>query len=95
MPRPTIALAWFREEDWGTWLAVAPDFQPDRGHWLRRCEGQIAALEARGTEVVKVTVDPPLFVAWAQQNGRWLGTKERAACAALVFMRRRPTIAVS
>jgi hypothetical protein len=94
MPRPTIALAWFREEDWSTWLAVAPDFQPDRGHWLRRCEGQIAALEARGIEG-KITLDPPLFVAWAQQNGKGLGTKERAAYAALVFMRRRPTMAVS
>jgi|SRR5215217_6245634 hypothetical protein len=88
--RPTIAMSWFREEDWPTWLELDENFQPDREHWRRRCEGQTAALEARGIKVVKVTIDPPAFVAWADANTKDYGQMSRAAYAAIALHQRAP-----
>jgi hypothetical protein len=86
-PRPMIALAWFKEDDWSWWLEIDPNFQPDRAHWLRRSEAQITALEQRGIEVMKVEIDPGAFTAWTKANGKGLGQRDRAAYAAFTAMR--------
>ena len=49
-----LATTWYRKKDWPRWLELDPEFQPDYDHWLKRMEGQIAALEKQGVLVEKV-----------------------------------------
>jgi hypothetical protein len=64
-----LALAWFRKSDWQRWLEICPGaFEPDYDHWLKRCEGQMKALERQGILVEKVMMDPDKYLAWCQEH---------------------------
>ena len=64
-----LATTWYRKKDWPRWLKLDPEFQPDYDHWLKRMEGQIAALEKQGVLIEKVVVDPDKFLAWCKFQG--------------------------
>ena len=90
MSKPrTIAVTWFREEDWPVWAAMDPLFDTSHARWLAKMNAQLPLIERRGIEVVKVEMDPNAFTAWAKASGKGHRQTDRAAYAAFVLMRRR------
>jgi len=79
-----LAVTWYRKKDWPRWLDLDPNFEPDYDYWLKRSEGQIAALEKEGMLIEKVMVDPDTFVAWCKFQGcDPASTSARASYAAM------------
>ncbi len=85
----TMALTWFRKEDWPRWLAIDPDFQPDYDHWLRRSEQAMKDWNDPSVILEKVMVDPDKFLEWSRVNdGGKVSQEARATYAAIVLMKK-------
>lgn len=82
----SLAISWFREEDFPRWLSIDPEFQPDYAHWLARSEAAFARYQAAGAPIVKVTILPDEFLEWSKASGRGIGTDARAGFAAFKAM---------
>ncbi len=88
----TMAVTWFRKEDWPRWLAIDPDFQPNYDHWLKRSEQAMAEYNDPRYVLEKVLVDPDEFLEWSRVNaGGKVGQKERADYAAMVLWKKHRT----
>ena len=86
----TLAVAWFRQEDWPAWLAIDPEFQPDYDHWLKRSEQAVLDHADPRYVLEKVAVDPDDFLEWSRTNaGGNVGQHARAGYAAVVLPRQR------
>ena len=79
----TLAISWFRREDWARWRAIDPDFQPDYSHWLLRAELAFERHQSPLYVLEKVIIDPDEFLAWSRLNGGKVDTQARAAFAAI------------
>ena len=83
----TVAVTWFRKEDWPRWLAIDPDFQPDYDHWLRKSKQTMADYNDPRYVLEKVMVDPDEFLEWSRVNaGGEVGQSARAQYAGFVLM---------
>jgi hypothetical protein len=78
-----MGAAWFRRDDWARWHELDPTIQPDFDAWLGKMEVAVAGFRARGVAVVKVMIDPDVFVAWADANGHGYDTRGRQIYAAM------------
>ena len=88
----TLAVTWFRKEDWPRWLAIDPDFQPDFEHWLRRSEQAMKDWNDPSVVLEKVMVDPDEFLKWSRANaGGKVGHEARGTYAAIVLMEKHQT----
>ena len=87
----TLAVTWFRREDWPRWLAIDPEFDPDYDNWLKKSER--ALLEHADPRIVleKVMVNPDEFLAWSRMNGGDIGTRARAAYAGMTLAEKHKT----
>ena len=88
----SLAVTWFREEDWPRWLAIDPNFQPNYDHWLKRSEQAIKDWNDPSVVLEKVMLDPDDFLEWSRTNaGGEVGQPARAQYAALVLMEKHQT----
>jgi hypothetical protein len=83
-----MAVAWMNKEDWPRWLAIDPEFQPDYDHWLKRMQAAIKQVEAKGTIVEKVIIDPEEFFEWCRINRCRVDSKGRSVYAAQTLAKR-------
>ena len=85
----TLAVTWFRKEDWPRWLAIDPDFQPAYDHWLKRAEQAMKDHSDPRYVLEKLMVDPDEFLEWSRVNaGGKVGQHARANYAAIVLMKK-------
>ena len=88
----TLAVTWFRKDDWPRWLAIDPDFQPDYDHWLKKSEQAVADYDDPRFVLERVMVDPDEFLQWSRVNaGGKVGQHARAGYAAMVLMEKHRT----
>ena len=88
----TLAVTWFREEDWPRWRAIDPDFQPDYDHWLEKSELAMVDYDDPRYVLEKVMVDPDEFFEWSRVNtGGSVDQQARAAYAGFVVMKKHRT----
>ena len=64
------AIPWYREEDWASWRAICPDFQPDYKKWLELAEAGFKQQQALGHFPEKVVLDPDEFLEWSRVQHR-------------------------
>ncbi len=88
----SLAIAWFRKEDWQRWLAIDPDFEPDYDLWLKRSEQAMADYSNPVYVLEKVVIDPDEFLDWGRVSaGGKVGNEARSTYAASVLMRKYGT----
>ena len=88
----TMAVTWFRKEDWPRWLAIDPDFQPDYDRWLKQSEQAMADYDDPRYVLEKVMVDPDEFLEWSRVNaGGKVGQSARTQYAGFVVMKKHRT----
>ena len=88
----TLAVTWFRKEDWPRWLAIDPDFDPDYENWLKKSERAMVAHADPRFVLEKVMVDPDEFLAWSRANAAGnVGQRARAQYVAEVLMKKHRT----
>ena len=88
----TLAVTWFRKEDWPRWLAIDPEFQPDYDHWLKRSEQAMVDHADPRHVLEKVMVDPDEFLEWSRVNaGGEVGQHARAEYVAMALMEKHRT----
>ena len=85
----TLAVTWFRKEDWPRWLAIDPGFDPDYENWLRKSERAMVEHADPRYVLEKVAVDPDEFLEWSRVNaGGEVGQSARGQYAAEVLMKK-------
>jgi len=82
----SLALSWFREEDFPRWCAIDAQFQPNYQHWLQRSEAAFQRHQSAGIPIVKVVLDPEEFLAWSRVNGGRVDSSARALFATIKAM---------
>ncbi len=88
----SLAVAWFRKEDWPRWLAIDPDFQPDYDHWLKRAEQAMKDWNDPSTVLEKIMLDPDEFLDWSRVNaGGEVGQMARVHYANIALMKKHGT----
>ena len=87
----TMAVTWFRKEDWPRWLAIDPDFDPSYENWLKKSERAMVDHSDPRYVLEKVMVDPDDFLEWSRVNGGKTDTHARAAFAGIVLAEKHKT----
>ena len=88
----TLAVTWFRREDWPRWLAIDPVFQPEYNHWLKKSEQVMVDYNDPSYVLEKVMIDPDEFLEWSRVNaGGKVDQHARAAYAGIVLAERHKT----
>src|SRR5438132_3731186 len=68
----TIGIAWYKRKDYRAIRAIMDDahrLPVDYDTWLRQAESVVRLELALGSDIVKVTIDPGVFVAWCESTG--------------------------
>ena len=88
----TLAVTWFRREDWPRWLAIDPVFQPDFDIWLKKSERVMADYNDPSYVLEKVIINPDEFLEWSRVNaGGKVDQHARASYATEVLMKKHRT----
>ena len=88
----TLAVTWFRAEDWPRWLEIDPEFDPDFYNWLRKSEQAMLDHADPRYVLERVDVDPDEFLEWSRKNaGGNVGQHARAGYVAEVLMKKHRT----
>ena len=88
----TLAVTWFRKEDWPRWLAIDPEFQPDYATWLKKSEQAMVDHADPRYVLEKVMVDPDEFLEWTRVNAAGqVDQHARTAYAGFVLMKKYET----
>jgi hypothetical protein len=88
----TIAVAWFRPEEWTDLKRLCPDLQDTYDEWLANA---LAGIEALGSplkeQVVKVVLTVDDLKNWQRSTGRKVDSKVRSNLAIKVAMKDKRT----
>lgn len=84
--RMSVAIAWFRREQWELLRAVSEDadeLEPSYDLWLSFASKQVRELEAKGIRVQKVEVEVAALKTWCESEMRPVDGGARAEYARL------------
>jgi len=89
MTETCIAWGWYTPETWRELQAI-PEAAIEMTYpeFVRKCERQIADLEAQGFRVEKVFIDVGQMVEWCRRNGYEIDSRGRAAFGAALALAR-------
>ena len=88
----TMAVTWFRKEDWPRWLAIDPGFDPDYENWLKKSEQAMVDYNDPRYVLEKIMVDPDEFLEFSRVNtGGEVGQHARAQYAGFILMKKHRT----
>ena len=80
----TLALAWYRPDQWTLLHAVSTDseqLEEQYAEWLEYAEQEFKKLQSEGFRVVKLDVDVNDIIRWCTEQGRPLDGNARAEYA--------------
>jgi len=80
----TVAIAWYRREQWGMLRAVSADaakLEESYDDWLEFASRHVKELEARGIGVHKIDVEVGALTRWCKRQRRPVDGEARAEYA--------------
>ena len=83
-PASLQAMVWYKEEHWEPLLELFVDtdkLPKTYAHWLERAEAKKTEVEAAGSQVIKVFIDPETFPGWCKEKQLEMNSEARAQLA--------------